>query len=170
MRLCGLGYRTKAVKAVAESIINGSLDRRYLLRLPYEEAKEELLKVYGIGNKVADCILLFSLDKLDAFPIDVWIARVLCQNYNWLLKQDEENFGIRDKTIAGEKMTAREYKIISKNVRNYFGKYCGYAQQYLYYNLPECRKKVVNDIGLDLFYLIAATYSKVLIHRQITPT
>ncbi|MDW0282124.1 MAG: hypothetical protein QN720_06450, partial [Nitrososphaeraceae archaeon] len=141
LRLCGLGYRTKAVKAVAESIINGSLDRRYLLRLPYEEAKEELLKVYGIGNKVADCILLFSLDKLDAFPIDVWIARVLCQNYNWLLKQNEENFGIRDKTIAGEKMTAREYKIISKNVRNYFGKYCGYAQQYLYYNVRQSAGK-----------------------------
>ena len=141
LRLCGLGYRTKAVKAVAESIINGSLDRRYLLRLPYEEAKEELLKVYGIGNKVADCILLFSLDKLDAFPIDVWIARVLCQNYNWLLKQNEENFGIRDKTIAGEKMTAREYKIISKNVRNYFGKYCGYAQQYLYYDVRQSAGK-----------------------------
>lgn len=141
LRLCGLGYRTKAVKAVAESIVNGSLDRRSLLRLPYEDAKHELLKVYGIGNKVADCILLFSLDKLDAFPIDVWIARVLYQNYRWLFNNNEENFSIRDRTVAGEKITAHEYKIISKNVRNYFGKYCGYAQQYLYYNVRQSAGK-----------------------------
>ncbi len=141
LRLCGLGYRTKAVKAVAESIVNGSLNIHSLSRLSYYDAKNELLKVYGIGNKVADCILLFSLDKLEAFPIDVWIARVLYQNYRWLFDNNDKNFSRRDRKVFGEKIAAHEYKILSKNARDYFGKYCGYAQQYLYYNARQSAGK-----------------------------
>lgn len=141
LRLCGLGYRTKAVKAVTESIVNGSLDIDSLLRLSYDDAKNELLKVYGIGNKVADCILLFSLDKLEAFPIDVWIARVLYQNYKWLFDNNNEDHGTRHREVFGEKITAKEYKILSKNARNYFGKYCGYAQQYLFYDARQNARK-----------------------------
>jgi N-glycosylase/DNA lyase len=141
LRLCGLGYRTKAVKAVAESIVNGSLNIHSLSRLSYYDAKNELLKVYGIGNKVADCILLFSLDKLEAFPIDVWIARVLYQNYRWLFDNNDKNFSRRERKVFGEKIAAHEYKILSKNARDYFGKYCGYAQQYLYYNARQSAGK-----------------------------
>jgi N-glycosylase/DNA lyase len=133
LQLCGLGYRTKAVKAVAEGIVNDSLNIRSLLRLPYDDAKNELLKIHGIGNKVADCILLFSLDKLEAFPIDVWIARALYQDYKWLFNTSNEKF-IRNRKLSDVKMTDHEYRILSKNARDYFGKYSGYAQQYLYYN------------------------------------
>lgn len=136
LRQCGLGYRTKAVKAVTESIVNGSLDIHCLLRLHYEDAKNELMKVYGIGNKVADCILLFSLEKLDSFPIDVWMARVLRQNYRWLFNNKLESSRMRDRKVF-EKVTAHEYRILSKNAREYFGKYCGYAQQYLFYNIRQ---------------------------------
>jgi N-glycosylase/DNA lyase len=136
LRQCGLGYRTRAVKAVAESIVNGSLDIRSLLRLPYEDAKNELMKVYGIGNKVADCILLFSLEKLDSFPIDVWMARVLHQNYGWLFNNNQKSLRIKDGKVF-EKVTALEYRILSKNAREYFGRYCGYAQQYLFYNIRQ---------------------------------
>jgi N-glycosylase/DNA lyase len=132
---CGLGYRTKAVKAIAESVVNGSLDARHLLRLDYEEAKDELLKVYGIGNKIADCILLFSLEKLNSFPIDVWMARVLYQNYGWLFNNNQSSRVHNGKTL--QKITALEYRTVSKSAREYFGKYSGYAQQYLYYNIRQ---------------------------------
>jgi N-glycosylase/DNA lyase len=139
LRRCWLGYRTKAVKAIAESVVNGSLDVRRLLRLDYEEAKDELLKVYGIGNKIADCILLFSLEKLDSFPIDVWMARVLYQNYGWLFNNNQSSRVHDGKTL--QKITAHEYRTVSKNAREYFGKYSGYAQQYLYYNIRQIAGK-----------------------------
>ena len=136
---CGLGYRTKAVKAIAESVVNGNLDSRDLLRLNYEEAKDELLKVYGIGNKIADCILLFSLEKLDSFPIDVWMAKVLYQNYGWLFNNNQSSHVHDGKAL--QKITAHEYRTVSKNAREYFGKYSGYAQQYLYYNIRQIAGK-----------------------------
>jgi N-glycosylase/DNA lyase len=138
LRLCGLGYRTKAVKAVAEAIVNGSLNIHSLLRLPYDDAKNELLKIHGIGNKVADCILLFSLDKLEAFPIDIWMARVLHLDYGWLFNNSNSNEKlIRNRKLSYEKITAHEYRILSKKARDYFGKYSGYAQQYLFYNVRQ---------------------------------
>ena len=86
LRGCGLGYRTKAIKATADAIASGRLDFDLLKKSSYYESKKELLQVYGIGNKIADCVLLFSLEKLDAFPIDVWIARALASHYSWLQK------------------------------------------------------------------------------------
>ena len=136
---CGLGSRTKAVKAITESVVNGNLDSRDLLRLNYEEAKDELLKVYGIGNKIADCILLFSLEKLDSFPIDVWMAKVLYQNYGWLFNNNQSSHVHDGKAL--QKITAHEYRTVSKNAREYFGKYSGYAQQYLYYNIRQIAGK-----------------------------
>ncbi len=133
LRHCGLGYRTKAVKAVAECIVNESLNIRSMLRLSYHEAKNELLTIYGIGNKVADCILLFSLDKLESFPIDIWIARTLYRNYGWLFNKSKK-FSHNNRKVSGQKITAHEYEILSIFARNHFGKYCGYAQQYLYYD------------------------------------
>jgi len=133
LRLCGLGYRTKAVKAVAEAIVNDSPNITSLLRLPYEDAKNELLKIHGIGDKVADCILLFSLDKLEAFPIDIWMARTLYLNYRWLFNNSNKKFD-NNRKLSSEKITAHEYRILSRYARDYFGKYGGYAQQYLYYN------------------------------------
>lgn len=133
LRLCGLGYRTRAVKAVAEAIVNDSPNISSLLRLPYEDAKNELLKIHGIGDKVADCILLFSLDKLEAFPIDIWMARALYLNYRWLFNNSNKKFD-NNRKLSLEKITAHEYRILSRYARDYFGKYGGYAQQYIYYN------------------------------------
>jgi N-glycosylase/DNA lyase len=126
LRACGLGYRAKAIKAVAESIVSGKLDLFTLKKSSYQDAKKELLQVYGIGNKIADCVLLFSLEKLDAFPIDIWIARALASHYSWL---HEKQFG--------DKLTARQYGLLSESARKYFGRYAGYAQQYLYYHMRQ---------------------------------
>ena len=100
---CGIGYRAKAIKAVAEGIASGKLDIKELTHASYNDAKEQLLKIYGIGNKIADCILLFSLEKLESFPIDVWIARALSSYYGWVFienknRQKKEKKKIDDKT------------------------------------------------------------------------
>jgi N-glycosylase/DNA lyase len=124
LRSCGLGYRSKAIKAAAHAIASGQLDFDALKNAGYEEAKKQLLQVYGIGNKIADCVLLFSLEKLDAFPIDVWIARALAGHYRWL---HEKEFG--------DKITPHQYEQLSDSAREYFGRYAGYAQQYLYYHM-----------------------------------
>jgi N-glycosylase/DNA lyase len=123
LRACGLGYRTKAIKAAAYAITTGRLDFDLLKKLSYYESKKELLQVYGIGNKIADCVLLFSLEKLDAFPIDVWIARALASHYSWL-----------HKSKFHDKIAPHQYEQLSNGARRYFGKYAGYAQQYLYYH------------------------------------
>ncbi len=126
LRACALGYRTKAIKAAAQKITSGSLDLAQLSLASYDEAKEQLLQVYGIGNKIADCILLFSLDKLDAFPIDVWIARALAKHYSSL-----------NECKIGEKLTPHQYELVSEKMRGYFGKHAGYAQQYLFYDIRQ---------------------------------
>lgn len=125
LRACGLGYRAKAIKA-ARAISTGALDLEQLKKAEYEKAKAELLKIYGIGNKIADCILLFSLEKLDAFPIDVWIARALLGHYGWLAVRK-----------MSEKLTERQYEDVSAAARTYFGGYAGYAQQFLYYHMRQ---------------------------------
>jgi N-glycosylase/DNA lyase len=119
---CGLGYRSKSVQAAARKIADGSLELSTLKRMKYQESKDRLMQVEGIGNKIADCILLFSLDKLDAFPIDVWIARALSRHYEDV-----------SKCKVSEKLTAHQYRTLSSVMRDYFGKYAGYAQQYIYY-------------------------------------
>ncbi|HJU94648.1 MAG TPA: DNA glycosylase [Nitrososphaera sp.] len=124
LRACGLGYRTKAIKAAAYSIASGRLDFDLLKKVSYYESKKELLQVYGIGNKTADCVLLFSLEKLDAFPIDVWIARTLASHYGWLHKGKFH-----------DKIAPHQYEQLSDGARSYFGRYAGYAQQYLYYHI-----------------------------------
>lgn len=130
LRACGLGYRAKAIKGAAHAIASGQLDFDALKSASYEEAKKELLQVYGVGNKIADCVLLFSLEKLDAFPIDVWIARALADHYRWL---HEKKFG--------DKITPRQYEQLSSSARQYFGRYAGYAQQYLYYHMRQTAGK-----------------------------
>jgi N-glycosylase/DNA lyase len=130
LRACGLGYRAKAIKAAARAVAGGELDFGAIKSASYEDAKKELLKVYGVGNKIADCVLLFSLEKLDAFPIDVWIARALAGHYRWL---SDKKFG--------EKLTAKQYEELSEGARRYFGRYAGYAQQYLYYHMRQTAGK-----------------------------
>ena len=127
---CGIGYRAKTIKSLTEKIIIGTLNIEELSRCKYDEAKEKLLSIYGIGNKLADCILLFSLEKTEAFPIDVWIARSIHSYYRALLNQ--ESFKLDFKST---KLSPNKYNLLSKIMRQHFGKYAGYAQQYLYYHM-----------------------------------
>ncbi len=109
---CRLGYRAPYLWTVSSEIAAGVFDLEALKRLPYPEAKRELMRFKGIGEKVADCICLFSLGHVQALPIDVWVKRIIEQLY---LKRQGS---IRE---------------IRQFAEDYFGEYLGYAQQYLFH-------------------------------------
>ena len=78
----GLGYRAKFFVDIVIAALDGELDFKYLKSLPTNEALKYLQRFNGIGPKVANCIALFSLHKIEAFPIDVWIQRIIDRRYN----------------------------------------------------------------------------------------
>ena len=128
LRECSLGFRAKYVDATAKKMLGKNLDLNSLRNVPYVEARKVLLDFCGVGFKVADCVLLFSLDKLEAFPVDVWVKRVILNHY-----ADQFPTTLVMKMRSHESLTNGEYQKISDFARNYFGKYAGYAQEYLYH-------------------------------------
>ncbi|MBR0411405.1 MAG: 8-oxoguanine DNA glycosylase [Eubacterium sp.] len=78
---CSLGYRSKYVVRSAKQIVSGEVNLDRIMNLPYKEAKQELLRLFGVGEKVADCICLFSRHDLDAFPVDTHIRQALDAHY-----------------------------------------------------------------------------------------
>ena len=120
IKKCGVGYRAPFIKQAAEMIFSKKIDLEYLEKLDYKEAKKNICLIPGVGNKVADCILLFSLNKLEAFPLDTWMIKILEKYYS-------NEFKIETKTI-----TQKQYEILHEKIVNYFGPYCGYAQQFLF--------------------------------------
>jgi N-glycosylase/DNA lyase len=125
---CGLGYRAKYVSETAKLICEGTYDFERLKKAVYEKAKEELMFLPGVGPKVADCVLLFSLEKLEAFPVDVWIKRAVLRYY---ARHFSDEF-VRRISIQ-ESLSISGYEKLSSFGREYFGKYAGYAQEYLYH-------------------------------------
>ena len=107
-----VGFRDKRIFDTVNMIKNENIDLDSFENLETDNLREELLKFSGVGNKVADCIMLFSYKRGEVFPVDVWIKRVM-----------EELF-IKEETPV---------KKISKEADRIFGKYAGYAQQYLFY-------------------------------------
>lgn len=81
LKECNLGYRSKYVVRAAKSVVYGETDLEAVARMPYKRAREELLKLFGVGGKVADCICLFSLHHLQAFPVDTHIQQALNAHY-----------------------------------------------------------------------------------------
>ena len=120
IKKCGVGYRAPFIKQSAEMVFSKKIDFKYLEKLDYKEAKKNICLIPGVGNKVADCILLFSLNKLEAFPLDTWMIKILEKYYS-------NEFKIETKTI-----TQKQYEILHEKIVNYFGPYCGYAQQFLF--------------------------------------
>lgn len=126
---CGLGYRAKSVKEASTAVVKGQINFDFLKKTNYQNAKDILLDVYGIGNKVADCILLFSLEKLEAFPIDRWILKILEKYYS-------DKF-----QIDGKSLTEKKYNQIHEKIVNHFGPYAGYSQQFLFKMEREINQK-----------------------------
>jgi len=105
------GFRTKYLVKASQCIDRGDL--LSLRNLPYKEARKRLMSLSGVGKKVADCTLLYSLDFVEAFPMDTWIRK-----------------GLRNYYFRGKKTGERA---MEEFVSNHFGPYAGYAQLYLYH-------------------------------------
>ena len=125
---CGLGYRAKYVNETSKRIFESDFELASLRQLPYEQAKKQLCSLAGVGLKVADCVLLFSLGKTEAFPVDRWVERVLLNHYYQKLPPE-----LAQKLAQREGLTNSEYAQLNAFGRRYFGKYAGYAQEYLYH-------------------------------------
>ncbi|ABK78269.1 3-methyladenine DNA glycosylase/8-oxoguanine DNA glycosylase [Cenarchaeum symbiosum A] len=124
---CGLGYRVGFIKDASAEAAGGGLDLASLRRSGYQKAMEALIAVPGIGGKIADCVMLFSLDKLEAFPIDRWTMRILERYYS------------RAVPLPPGTLTPKKYAELHDKVVEYFGPYAGYAQQFLF--------KMERDLG-----------------------
>lgn len=116
LRETKLGFRSVNILEVARKVDSGELDLDAPFELEYKEARELLMGMRGIGPKIADCVLLFAYDKMEAFPVDTHILSVM-----------EEHYG---SSLEGAK--SKRGEAISKFARSYFGHYAGYAQQYLF--------------------------------------
>ena len=117
LRQLRLGFRAKYVAAVSRMVADGEVDLFALREASYEEALEALTPLPGVGDKVANCVLLFSLDKLEAFPVDVWVDRVLREMY-------------LDAMETSKRPSRKEMRPWAQN---HFGRYAGYANQYLFH-------------------------------------
>lgn len=117
-RALGAGFRDRYLVGAARLAAEGILDPARLTAMPTDEARAELMKVKGVGNKVCDCVLLFALGKFDLFPTDTWIRKVMA-----------ESFGAKSALAA------------KSEGQRIFGQNAGFAQQYLFYWRRETDKK-----------------------------
>ncbi len=106
------GFRAPYIKDAAEKVYTGEITMEILSKLDTDEARELLMSIHGVGEKVANCVLLFGLGRREAFPVDVWMKRI-CE-YMYYDGVDTPKY------------------IIEEDARKRFGKYAGYAQQYLF--------------------------------------
>ena len=133
LRECKLGFRAKRVLETANLVYRNHFVLDSLKNADYPHARSKLMTLSGVGHKVADCILLFSLEKLEAFPVDIWMKRAICRYYSsyfdsWFIEKLSERKSI----------SRKEYLKIGSFARNYFGEYAGYAQEYLYHFVRTC--------------------------------
>ena len=125
LRACGLGYRAKHLLGSAREVACGSVNLDAIRAMDDAAAMAELCRLPGVGPKIANCVLLFAYERTRAFPIDVWIERVLRQTY----------------FARKRNVTARQLKEFAAG---YFGPYGGYAQQYLFHHArsqPRSRRR-----------------------------
>ncbi len=118
---CGVGFRAKYIKSTIDGVLNHEIDLEYIKTLNDDMCHKELQNLSGVGPKVADCIMLFSMEKYSAFPVDVWVKRAMQHFY---LAPDVSLKKIRD---FG---------------RERFGEFSGFAQQYFFYYARENNIKI----------------------------
>jgi len=113
LRACKMGFRAPHLLAVARQIADRKFDLDRPRRLPLAEARTELMKLPGVGGKIADCVLLFAYGFDAAFPVDVWVERALRQLY-----------------FPRRRVTSKRLR---RFAATHFGPHAGYAQQYLFH-------------------------------------
>ena len=125
LRACKMGFRAPYLLATAGKIAGGQFELASLERLPVEIAREELMKLPGVGRKIADCVLLFAYGFQSAFPVDVWVMKALRQLY----------FPRRRVSVQR----------LHRFAASHFGPSAGYAQQYLFHYTRTKLKAKVQD-------------------------
>ena len=120
LRACKMGFRAPNLLATARMLANREADLEYIGRLNLQCARAELIKLPGVGPKIADCVLLFAYGFPKAFPIDVWVLKALRSLY-----------------FPKRKMTP---KALREFAASYFGPNAGYAQQYLFHYMRTIKR------------------------------
>jgi N-glycosylase/DNA lyase len=113
IRACKTGFRDRYIKDACQKLADAEIEESKLNTLPTDELRRELMKIKGVGTKVADCVMLFSFGRFDIFPTDVWIKRIMQHFY----------FEGREVLISD----------IHELAKSKYGEYSGFAQQYLFY-------------------------------------
>jgi len=116
LRRCGLGYRARAVHRAAVRLDSGEIDLESARDLDDTELLEFLCGLYGVGEKIAHCVMLFGYGRMKAFPVDVWMERILRERY-----------------FPGKRGQTMTRQDLAKFASNHFGEYGGYAQQFLFH-------------------------------------
>ena len=130
-----LGYRAKYIKQICEDVCSGKLDLDRLRKLNYADSMEVLLSCYGIGVKVANCICLFGLHHIGAFPVDTWIKKILLREY------------APKSHCTGH---VPETRLCEALIEENFSKYPGFAgvlQQYIFFYERDFLRKALQDTG-----------------------
>jgi N-glycosylase/DNA lyase len=110
-----MGFRAPYLLAAAQRVTAGEIDLTALARLDVAAARAELVRFDGVGEKIADCVLLFAYGFPDAFPVDVWVRRVLTRYY------------FRNRQVRPDRLR--------RFIRAHFGPNSGYCQQYLFHHI-----------------------------------
>jgi N-glycosylase/DNA lyase len=127
LRSCRMGFRAPYLRGTATEVASGRLDLAGLAREPLESARARLMELPGVGRKIADCVLLFGLGFPAAFPVDVWVMRVLRELY-----------------FPGRRPSPARLREFSET---HFGPFGGHAQQYLFHWRRRLAGRVANATG-----------------------
>jgi N-glycosylase/DNA lyase len=122
LQKCALGYRAKNLLAAAKVVASGEVDLEAWSVLSNQGLQNRLCELPGVGAKVANCVMLFAYERIKAFPIDVWIERVL-----------REKYFPRKRRVTD--------RMLAEFAGNYFGPHGGYAQQYLFHHARMTKRK-----------------------------
>ena len=109
---CKTGFRAKYIIDAVNKCLNGEISEKAFKSMTTEEVRQVLMSIHGVGPKVSDCVMLFSLERNDAFPTDVWVKRVMSHFY-----------------FDGEEVSIKKIHALAYDM---FGEYAGFAQQYLF--------------------------------------
>lgn len=126
LRECKMGFRAPHLRAAAMAVAGRTLDLNALRIRRWEEAKNELTKLRGVGPKIANCVLLFAYGFQDAFPVDVWVSRAL-----------------KDLYFPNKR---KHPKQLERFAQTHFGPFAGYAQQYLFHYVRMRKRATSNPL------------------------
>lgn len=124
---CKVGFRAKYIADAARKCADGTISRKRLQELSSEDARKALQNIKGVGQKVADCVLLFSLNRGGVFPTDVWVKRIMSALY-----------------FNGEETPL---SVIQEKAHKLYGEYAGFAQQYLFHYARTLKIGAKDQVG-----------------------